>query len=341
MKKINIALLGAGRMGKIHSTTVTQHKSASLRYVVDPNRGAAQKIAEDSGARIADEETVFSDDGIDAVIIASAASAHSAQIEAAAKTGKAVFCEKPLGLSLTNVAKTVSIVEGAGIALMLGFNRRFDRHFAAMAHRIYEGEIGRPELLVLTSRDPSPPPIDYIKSCGGIIRETTIHDIDMARWLTGETPETVYASGAGLTDPEISAAGLLDTVVTTLTMPSGARVVINNSWRAVYGYDQRAEVLGPKGMLSVDNLPQTLVSSAVATGMTSAAPMPFFMERYEDAYAKEIDCFIETLLSGGSMSPTARDGLVALMIAEAAIKSVETQVPVHLVEIEASLRGAG
>jgi myo-inositol 2-dehydrogenase/D-chiro-inositol 1-dehydrogenase len=312
-------------MGRIHAETISRSGFANLDYVVDPTGHTADELAGRFGATVVDADTVFADPDVSAIVIASAAPTHTLLIGRAIEAGKGVFCEKPIGLGVHNVRETAKQIDRASLPFQLGFNRRFDPHFVALKARIDADEIGRPELIVLTSRDPQPPPISYIKECGGIIRETTIHDIDVARWLTGEEPNAVYASGAGLTSDAIRAEGELDTVAITLQMPSGAIIVINNSWRVVYGYDQRIEVLGSKGMLSVANRPRNLVSAWSSDGIRKETPDPFFAERYAESYVEEIHCFLRHLASGSMMSPSATDGLKALEVAEAAHESLITK----------------
>ncbi|URK86283.1 Gfo/Idh/MocA family oxidoreductase (plasmid) [Rhizobium sp. RCAM05350] len=296
---LRIALFGAGRMGKIHAQNLAFHSGVELACVVDSDGEAAARLAQAHGVAAWLEDAVFSDIGIAAVVIASAAVSHPHLIRRALASGKAIFCEKPLARDYETVASLAAEVETARVPFLLGFNRRFDPDFAALAARVHSGEIGKPELLVLTSRDPAPPPIDYVRLAGGILRETTIHDIDVARWITGEEPVSVQAAGSALADPEMAQAGLIDTVSLTLTMRSGALVSINNSWRAIYGYDQRVEVLGPAGMLQVANKTRHGVIRTDASGMTSANPEHFFLERYADAYRLELDAFIVALRSGG------------------------------------------
>lgn len=323
-KQFQLALFGAGRMGAIHAANIAAHPRAALAGIVDPDVGAAQTLARSSRSRVRTPADVFDDPAIDAVVIASAASTHPELIDRALACGKAVFCEKPLARDLGTVRSLAAAVEAAGTPFLLAFNRRFDPGFASLASRLRRGEAGAPEMVLLTSRDPGPPPLDYIGASGGILRETTIHDIDMARWLTGEEPDSVYAVGAARTDPRIAAAGHVDTVMVTLTMPSGTLVSINNSWRAAYGYDQRAEVHGASGMLQLGNIFSTPVTAWNAAGGSSDRPQPFFLERYADAYRRELDYFVNRLEEGGAMSPGAADGLKALQIAEAAEESMKS-----------------
>lgn len=332
---LNIAIIGAGRMGHIHAHTLAARRDVRLVAIVDPRDEAAVELASRYGAKACDITSVLADPGIDAIVIASTADAHPGQIRAAAEAGKAIFCEKPLARDLEQVRLAVADVENAGIPFMLAFNRRFDPSFVALQAHIASGELGPVELLVLTSRDPAPPPLDYIKACGGIVRETSIHDIDMARWLTGEEPVSVYAQGASRSDPRIAEAGYLDTVIITMKMPSGALVTINNAWRATYGYDQRVEVHCAKGMAQLGNIPLNSLTVASGKGFVSAKPMTYFMERYAEAYRHEIDHFVTQVLAGEPMRASVRDGLRALEIAEAAMQSIQTGEPIRC-EVTAS-----
>lgn len=334
MTKLKIALFGAGRMGVIHARTVTGHENAELAFIADPNVEARDRLAKRHGAQVTDTDGVFADRSIDAVIVASAASTHADLIERAAATGKAVFCEKPIGRGYAQVKRAVATVEEASISFMLGFNRRFDPHFCRLARQLQDGDIGALELAVLTSRDPAPPPIAYVREAGGIFRETTVHDIDVARWLFAEDPVSVFAAASAMTSEELRAEGFADTVALTLTMPSGALAIINNSWRSAYGYDQRVEVHGASGMLRLENVPRSTVARAGYDGIVTDVPEPFFTERYGEAYAAEIDAFIGGLATGDSLKPDHRDGFEALRIAEAAVHSVTTGAPVMLKDWE-------
>ncbi|CUX65253.1 Inositol 2-dehydrogenase [Agrobacterium tumefaciens str. Kerr 14] len=321
-KPLRIALFGAGRMGQIHATTIASHPRAQLIAVVDPNVNAARELATRHGCNVLDDDSVFRDKTIDAVVIASAASAHPEQIKSAALAGKAIFCEKPLARDLESVRQIVDTVEEHQVVFLLGFNRRFDRHFQDLKAKLGPDGVGSPEIVILTSRDPRPPPGDYVRAAGGIIRETTIHDIDMARYLTGEDPAFVFGMAASRTEQALEDGAFDDTVVVTMRMPSGCLVTINNSWRASYGYDQRAEVHARHGMMRLDNVLPTTVSFSGEIGTVTDKPEPFFMERYMEAYRREMESFISAAGSGSQLVPTARDGLKALEIAEAVERSI-------------------
>lgn len=328
---LRVAMFGAGRMGVIHATTLSGRSDASLACIVDSNASSAGRLAIKHGVPVMTEDEVFNDPDIDAIIIASAASSHPHLVTRAVASRKAIFCEKPLARDLETVLSLADAVEKSGLPFLLAFNRRFDPDFAALAKRIHSGEIGPVELAILTSRDPAPPPLEYVRESGGLFRETTIHDIDVARWLTGEEPVSVQASASAITSAEMKKAGFPDTAVVTLTMPSGAIVSINNSWRAAYGYDQRVEVLGAGGLLKLENRLTSTVTLMGASGTRSPNPEPFFLERYPAAYSAELDFFIAAVRDGAPVTPGVTDGIKALRIAIAAEEAASTGRSVALV----------
>ncbi|ACP21898.1 myo-inositol 2-dehydrogenase (plasmid) [Sinorhizobium fredii NGR234] len=321
---LRVAVFGAGRMGAIHAATLVRRSDACLAGIVDAHLPSAERLAAEHGVRVLEEDAVFDDEDVDAVVIASAADSHPHLILRSVAARKAIFCEKPLARDLEAVQSVAKVVEATKLPFLLAFNRRFDPDFVALASRLRGGEIGAVELAILTSRDPSPPPIDYVVKSGGVFRETTIHDIDVARWLTGEEPISVHATASALTTVAMKEAKLPDTVVVTMTMPSGAIVSINNSWRAAYGYDQRVEVLGELGMLKLANRLQNGVTQMGASGTWKSNPEPFFLERYANAYNAELDYFISALWEGRTISPGVADGVKALQIAYAAEQSART-----------------
>ena len=325
-----IAVLGLGRIGRIHAATIAASANARLVAVADPIEAAAKEVAGRTGARISTIDDILAASDVDAVLIATPTDTHADLIERAAKAGKAVFCEKPVDLSSARVRECLATVSKAGTALFVGFNRRFDPHFATLEKRIRTGEIGKVELMQITSRDPSPPPVDYIKRSGGLFRDMMIHDLDMARFLLGEEPVSVQAVASCLVDPAIGAAGDIDTAVVTLKTTSGAICQISNSRRATYGSDQRVEVHGSLGMLQMDNPLPTRVRSASGKGYTGDALMPFFLERYQQAYARELEHFIACLNDGKAPMPNGLDGLKALELADAAEKAARTGETVKL-----------
>ena len=323
-RMINICQFGAGRIGAIHAGNIARHPDARLQTIVDVDRAAAESLAGRYGAAIGDEAAVLADPTVDAVVIASATDTHADLVEAACRAGKAVFCEKPLDLDRRRAEACVAVAEGCGVPLMVGFNRRFDPSFARLERQIRDGRIGGLELLTITSRDPAPPPLDYVRRSGGLFRDMTIHDFDMARWLLGEEPVEVFAAASVLIDPAIGEAGDFDTAVVTLRMRSGALCQISNSRRAVYGYDQRIEALGSKGALRAENVVESTVAFAGADGIVSEKPLYFFLERYAEAYRREIDHFIGAIANGTDPLVGGDDGVRALALADAALASLKT-----------------
>jgi myo-inositol 2-dehydrogenase/D-chiro-inositol 1-dehydrogenase len=328
---LNIAVIGAGRIGRIHARNIALHSRARLAGVSDPHTQAAASLAQACGAQVIPLEEAFQ---ADAVLIGSPTPTHADYIERAASAGCAVFCEKPVDLSAARVRDCLGAVARAGIPLMVGFNRRFDPSFASLQRRLASGEIGVLELLTITSRDPAPPPASYVAQSGGLFRDMMIHDLDMARFLLGEEPVELYAAASALVDKAIGEAGDVDTAVVTLKTASGKLCQISNSRRATYGYDQRIEAHGSEGMLRAANMTQTTVEAAGRNGFTTDPALPFFLERYEAAYRAELDAFITAILDKIPAGPTGEDGLRALLLADAATESARTGQPISL-----SLRG--
>jgi len=327
---ISIGLLGCGRIGKVHALSLARIASARLTAVADAVPAAAEALAASSGAEMRSADEVIAATDIDAVIIATPTTLHYDQIHALAAAGKAIFCEKPIDLSAARAAECRAAVQAAGVGFFTAFNRRFDPNFAHLQAQLAAGVIGAPEIVVITSRDPSPPPISYIGQSGGLFRDMMIHDLDMARFLLGEEPVEIFATGACLVDPAIGQAGDIDTAVVTLKTASGKMCMINNSRRATYGYDQRVEVHGANGMLKAANKLEHLVEFASADGFTTAPNKHFFLERYADAYVAEMESFIEALATGAAPNPSIDDGVAAQRLADAAAQSFETSQPVSL-----------
>lgn len=315
---------GAGRIGQIHAGNIAAHPRACLRYVVDPWPEGAAKLAAAHGAEVTDTATALADPEVGAVLIASATDTHADLIEAAAKAGKAILCEKPIDLDMARTEACLRLAEAAGVTLALGFNRRHDPNFAALKARIDAGAIGAVEMVQLTSRDPSPPPVSYIAHSGGLFRDMMIHDLDMARWLLGEEPTTVFATASNLVDPQIGAAGDVDTAMVILKSASGRLCQISNSRRAAYGYDQRIEVFGERGMLRAENMRPTTVELSTAEAVSVDKPLHFFLERYEAAYRAELDDFITALTDGRPARAGGDDGRRALRLADAALESYQS-----------------
>ncbi|MEJ6387942.1 inositol 2-dehydrogenase [Gymnodinialimonas ulvae] len=327
---IRIGLLGCGRIGQVHARTLKGINIARIVAVADAIPKAAQAMADATGAELRETDAILSADDIDAVVIGTPTITHFAQIEAATQASKAIFCEKPVDMSVDNIRTLMAGIEAAGVPFFTAFNRRFDPNFAALQARLGAGEIGAVELIQITSRDPSPPPIDYIKTSGGLFRDMMIHDFDMARFLMGEEFTTLHAVGSSLVDPEIGEAGDVDTAAVTLTTASGRICLISNSRRAAYGYDQRIEVHGERGMLRAENILETSVESATAEGFKRSPTLHFFLERYEAAYAAEMKAFIAAIAAGETPTPSIRDGLQAQILADAATQSCQTGQPVAL-----------
>jgi myo-inositol 2-dehydrogenase/D-chiro-inositol 1-dehydrogenase len=335
---LNVAQFGAGRIGAIHAANLAAAEGARLRYVVDVDRGAAARLAARHGAKPAEAKTVFADPAIDAVLIASSTDTHADLAIAAARAGKAIFCEKPIDLSLKRVDACLAAVRRAGVAMFVGFNRRFDPSFAALKQRIAKGEIGRVEQVVISSRDPGLPPLGYLKVSGGQFRDMTIHDFDMARWLLGEEPVEVFAYGTCLVDRAVARIGDIDSAMVVMRTASGKLCHINNSRRAAYGYDQRIEVHGARGRLIAGNRVPTTVEVADGASVRADRPLHFFLERYAEAYRAELRAFIAALARRRAMPVGPEDGRMALVLAEAALRSHRQRRPVRVAEIAGGRR---
>ena len=320
---IRFGILGASRIGKVHAKAVASVPAASLVAIAEPNTEAASAAKARFGCDIRTIDQIAAADDIDAVIICTPTDTHADLIEKFCNAGKAVFCEKPIDLDIDRVLRCLQTVDRTNGRLMVGFQRRFDPDFSALKSTIEQGRIGEIEMVMLTSRDPGPPPYDYIERSGGIFRDMTIHDFDVARWILGEEVETVQAVASVLVDPKIGSLGDFDSANVLMTSVSGRHCVISNSRRATYGYDQRIEVHGSKGMVSAENTREARIEIADQTGAARPPLLDFFMTRYTAAYAAEIEAFVEALQSGGNMPTTGEDGLKALVLAEAALRSVQ------------------
>ena len=328
---IKLAVFGAGRIGYVHALNAASLPSVRLEYIVDPIPSAhLDDLATKTGARVVEADTVFADPSIDGVIIASSTDTHAELILQSVAAGKAMFCEKPISLDFKLVTEVAEAVAKAGTPCMLGFQRRYDPNFRMVRERIQSGTSGQLEQVVMHTRDPSPPPVEYVKRSGGMFRDQAIHDFDMARYLLGEEIRTVYAVGGCLIDPEIGKAGDIDTAMITLTSKSGRFVQMNNCRRAPFGYDQRLEALCAKEVLYVENRPKDSVMIGSAQGFTSAPPMNYFIERFADAYRAEMVAFVEMLKTGAEPLAGMADGLEAQRLAEAAIVSMQTGKVVEL-----------
>lgn len=323
-KPYQIALLGAGRIGKVHASNIHQHPDTNIKFVVDPFGEAAAELADKLGATVVEPDVVFNDDSIDAIVVCSATDTHADFIERSLLAGKAVFCEKPIDLSIDRVNALLVKIADCTAPLFVAFNRRFDPAASAMHERVLAGDIGAVELVTVISKDPEPPPLEYIKVSGGLFRDMTVHDFDMARFMLGEEPTSVVATASALVSDEISGAGDIDTACVTLQCDSGKIAVITNSRRASFGYDQRIEVHGSLGSLRTENVPLSTLVLERAEGVRTEAPVHFFLERYADAYRLEWQHFVDVLDGKCQPSSTAIDGQRALLIAEAAYESLST-----------------
>jgi myo-inositol 2-dehydrogenase/D-chiro-inositol 1-dehydrogenase len=327
---IRFAQFGAGRIGAIHAANLAAMNQTQLLHVVDVNADAARTLATRHGARVSTAGEALGDSQVDAVIIASSTDTHADLAIAAARSGKAIFCEKPIDLSLKRVDACLAAVKKAKVPMFVGFNRRFDPSFAALHARIAHGDIGNVEQVIISSRDPGLPPISYLKVSGGQFRDMTIHDFDMARWLLGEEPVELFAYGTCLVDPAVAKVGDTDSAMVVMKTASGKLCHINNSRRATYGYDQRLEVHGSKGRLTAGNRTATTVELADGAAVTSEKPLYFFLERYADAYRAELTAFVDAVVNRKPLPVTAHDGRQAIVLAEAAVKSLKTGRPVKL-----------
>ena len=333
-KILKLGLLGAGRIGKVHAQSImTQVPQAEIVRVVDAVVDSAEALGNQYNIPYSDNPTdIFHDDTIDAVLICSSTDTHCQFMIEAANAGKHIFCEKPIDHDLARIDEALGAVERAGVKLMIGFNRRFDANFARIKQAINDGTIGDLHILRIASRDPAPPPISYIKVSGGIFMDMMIHDFDMARFLCGEI-ESVYAVGSVMIDPTIGEAGDIDTAIVTLTFANGAIGTIDNSRQAVYGYDQRVEVFGSKGMVDVKNNYPNTHTFYGADGIVSEKPLYFFLERYMDAYGNEMKAFVDCVVNNKPSPATGMDGRESVVVAMAALRSLKEGRPVQVSEI--------
>ncbi len=342
--RVNFGIIGAGRIGKIHAETLAfRLPEAAPIAVADLNRAEAEMVAKRCGIpRIADSaEDIFADPHIDAVLICSSTDTHADLIVKAAEAGKHIFCEKPIDHNLARIDWTLAAVERAGVKLQVGFNRRFDANFRRVRDAIASGEIGKPRLLHIVSRDPAPPPIAYVKVSGGMFLDMTIHDFDMARFLVGEEVREIYTAGGVMVDPRIGEAGDLDTALIVLRFEGGAIGTIDNSRQAAYGYDQRVEVLGSDGAVSTGNCYPNQATISTAACVRRDLPLNFFMERYTESFTSELRAFVEAVAENKPVPVTGSDARVPVLMALAARKSYDEHRPVRLEEIEAiQMRGA-
>lgn len=338
VEKVRVGIIGAGRIGRLHAEhLVFCIPEAEVLAVSDVVEESAQKCASDYGIPHTEQDhhVLMENPEIDAVIICSSTDTHTSMIEEASESGKHIFCEKPIDFDLKRIDKALEKVKQSKVKFQVGFNRRFDSNFRKVREFIEEGKIGVPHTLHIISRDPQPPPIEYVKISGGIFIDMTIHDFDMARYLIGNEVEEVYAIAGVMIDPEIGAAGDLDTAIITFRFNNGVIGTINNSRQAVYGYDQRVEVFGSKGVVKSDNNTPTRVQLINNEAAQEDLPLHFFMDRYSDAYLKEMKEFINCIINDIAPSVTGVDGRIPVVMGKAARISYDQNRPVKLNEVTA------
>ena len=336
-KKLRLGIIGAGRIGKVHAETLSFRVPEAIpASITDVNGVSAKEVAERCGiskvARNAAE--LINDPAIDAVLICSPTETHADLVIQAARAGKHIFCEKPIDASLARIDAALAEVKKSGVKFQVGFNRRFDANFARVRAAVERGEIGTPHLMHIISRDPAPPPVSYIKLSGGIFLDMTIHDFDMARFLVGDEVETIYAAGGVRIDPEIGKAGDLDTVLLVLQFKNGVIGTIDNSRKAVYGYDQRVEILGSKGAISTGNCYPNQAILSTASAVQRDLPLNFFMERYTESFVSELQAFVNAVREDKQVPVNGMDGRIAVLMGLAARKSYDERRPVQLEEVE-------
>ena len=328
MQRIEVALIGAGRMGQVHGPNAARMPGLRLRYVVDPRPEAASAMAEQTGAEVASLEQALADPALGGVLVCSSTDQHLANALQAVEAGKAVFCEKPIDLDLRKVLQAQSRFEGA--RFLLGFNRRFDPHFKMLKQKLQAGTVGTLESLHLVNHDPAAPPPGFIPTSGGLFKDFTIHDLDMARWLLGEEPVQVYTTASCLVDPEIGRLGDVDTARTVLKTASGKLCVISNTRRSGYGYDQRIEAFGSSGMLNAGNVQQDTLQT-LTEAMVAGAPIhPGFASRYQDGYRDQIHHFADVVHGRAEPLVGYADGVAALVLAEACEASMRSGTVISL-----------
>jgi myo-inositol 2-dehydrogenase / D-chiro-inositol 1-dehydrogenase len=331
-KKLTIGIIGAGRIGKVHSSSIMNFiPEAKIKYIADPWQGAKEWVDSLNGPIFTtDTNDIFEDTEVNAVLICSSTDTHVKYIIEAANAQKHIFCEKPIDHDIERINAAVAAVEKNDVKFQIGFNRRFDPNFKAVKKAIVDGKIGDIRFISITSRDPGPPPIEYIKVSGGIFMDMTIHDFDMARFLANSEVEEVYTKAAVMVDPKIGEAGDFDSAAIVLTFENGAICVINNCREASYGYDQRVEVFGSKGMVDIANDLHNRAVISTKDGVVGDKPLDFFMDRYTKAYIAEVKEFINAIVSNGKLTTCAIDGLKSVEIAKAAAQSAKTGLPVKL-----------
>ena len=327
MNKINLAILGIGRIGKIHAENIISLKECNLKIIVDPISDFDQNYKNLGVKQSKHFDDLLNESDIDGVIICSPSKHHVSQIKNLSGLTKNIFCEKPLGLTIEEILSVKSLVAKKNLNLHIGFNRRYDPDFFELKRQISNGEIGDLHMIKITSRDPAPPPISYIKKSGGIFLDMTIHDFDMVKYLSGSEISELYVKGGCYIDPEIEKANDVDTAIINMSLKNGVLATINNSRQAVYGYDQRIEVLGSKGILKVENKLLNKVVKGTKEGFVSSNPQNFFIDRYEQSYKKELMNFVQSIKGDLVDHADANDGLHALKAGLAANNSLLNNAP--------------
>lgn len=338
--RVNIAIIGAGRIGAVHAETLAfRLPEANPAVIVDPDLRAARAVAERAGIPCvaASVSDIFDDPSIEAVLICSPTDTHVRYIVEAARAGKHIFCEKPIDVSLSRIDEALEAVERGGVKLQIGFNRRFDANFARVRTAVACGEVGAPHLLHIVSRDPSPPSASYAKVSGGMFLDMSIHDFDMARFLTGDEVEEIYTAAGVMVDPEIGAAGDVDTAVITLRFRGGVIGTIDNSRKAVYGYDQRVELFGSAGSIAAGNRHPNDAVVSTSECVRRDLPLHFFMDRYVESFANEMRAFVRAVRDDMPAPVSGADGRAAVALALAARKSYDERRPVRLEEVAAAV----
>ena len=327
MNKINLAILGLGRIGKIHAENVISLNECNLKIIIDPISDSDDNFTDLGVKQSKHFDDLLNESDIDGVIICSPSKYHVSQIKSLSELTKNIFCEKPLGLSIEEILDVKSLVSKKNLNLHIGFNRRYDPDFSELKRRILNDEIGDLHMIKITSRDPAPPPISYIKKSGGIFLDMTIHDFDMVKYLSGSEISELYVKGGCFVDPEIEKAKDVDTAIINMSLKNGVLATINNSRKAVYGYDQRIEVLGSKGVLKVENKLLNKVVKGTGEGFISSNPQNFFIDRYEQSYEKELMNFVQSIKGDLVDHADADDGLHALKAGLAANNSLLNNTP--------------
>ena len=334
MKPVTFGIIGAGRIGKLHADNLLSRvDGARLKAITDPFLDEDWAASRNIPLTGKDHRILLDDPEIDAVLIGSPSSEHAPQMIECAEAGKHIFCEKPIALDPEIIRNTLAEVDKSGVKLQVGFNRRFDPNFSAVQHQVASGALGDPHIIRITSRDPAPPPAEYVAGSGGMFLDMTIHDFDMARFLCGSEVTEVHAYGAVLVDPEIGKAGDIDTAVISLKFANGALGIIENSRKAVYGYDQRVEVFGAKGTAMADNNTPTSMIVLNESGTIRDKPLYFFLERYKTAFVAEMQAFVDAIREDKPTLVSGKDGLVPVLIAMAAKESLKTGKPVQVVSV--------